>query len=214
MVTVPGLNSGLSFVVNLQQFEYTEDTVTAGINLSVAQPGTQIVEQMTATAASLSIFVTLTFTATDVCLETKKPWSSCFGEAPESTQFLCRDQCSNRAIAKACGCRPMGDTQPDLKSLDYCGPQDELCTHNHTSFAFENINCSMPPCQESQFKVKSTGQGISRNFQRSIESYLNITENYFDDNIIMLALNYETMTLETFEEQRAQSPFDLMAALG
>jgi len=117
MVTVPGLNGGLSFVVNLQQFEYTEDTVTAGITLSVAQPGTRIVEQMTATAASPSIFVSLTFTATDVCLETKKPWSSCFGEAPESTQFLCRDQCSNRAIAKACGCRPMGDTQPDLKSL-------------------------------------------------------------------------------------------------
>lgn len=92
----------------------------------------------------------------------------------------------------------MGDTQPDLKSLDYCGPQDELCTHNQTSFAFENCNCCMPPCQESQFKVKSTGQGISRNFQRSIESYLNITENYFADYIVMLALNYETMSHRTY----------------
>lgn len=73
MVTVPGLNGGLSFVVNLQQFEYTEDTVTAGITLSVAQPGTQIVEQMTAAAASPGSFVALIFTATDVCLETRKP---------------------------------------------------------------------------------------------------------------------------------------------
>jgi hypothetical protein len=56
----------------------------------------------------------------------------------------------------------------------------------------------MPPCQESQFKVKSTGQGISRNFQRSIESYLNITENYFADYIVMLALNYETMSHRTY----------------
>lgn len=46
-VSVPGQNGGLSFIVDLQQYEYTRDAVTAGITLYVAQPGTQIVEQMT-----------------------------------------------------------------------------------------------------------------------------------------------------------------------
>lgn len=211
-VSVPGQNGGLSFIVDLQQYEYTRDAVTAGITLYVAQPGTQIVEQMTLSAASPGGVVAVTFNANGIQLETRKPWSYCQGEAPEYTQYLCREECANRAKAQACGCRPMGDVQPELKKLDYCGPADELCIQNQTSYA--DCNCTKPPCREFEFPMRSTSAQMSRRFQRSVESYLNVTENYMADNIVFVTLNYESMIQQTVEETRAQSPYELMAAIG
>lgn len=213
-MSVPGQNGGLSFVVDLQQFEYTRDAVTAGISFYVAQPGTQIVEQMTLNAASPGGAVAATFSSQETLLEKRKPWSYCTGQAPEYTQNRCREECSNRARGLACNCRPMGDTQPELMHLTYCGPSDELCMQSQSMYNYENCNCSMPPCREFHFPVKSTSAQLSRRFQRSVESYLNVTENYMADNIVIVTLNYESMIQHVFEETRAQSPYELMAAIG
>jgi hypothetical protein len=211
-VSVPGQNGGLSFVVDLQQYEYTRDALTAGIALYVAQPGTQIVEQMTLNTASPGGVVAVTFSANEILLETRKPWSYCQGEAPEYTQHLCREECANRAKAQACGCRPMGDVQPELKKLDYCGPADARCTENQTSY--DNCNCTKPPCREFFFPMRSTSIQMARRFQRSVESYLNVTENYMAENIVFVTVNYESMIQHIVEETRVQSPYELMAAIG
>eukprot|EP00566_Odontella_aurita_P016647 CAMPEP_0113583786 /NCGR_PEP_ID=MMETSP0015_2-20120614/32720_1 /TAXON_ID=2838 /ORGANISM="Odontella" /LENGTH=248 /DNA_ID=CAMNT_0000488721 /DNA_START=32 /DNA_END=775 /DNA_ORIENTATION=+ /assembly_acc=CAM_ASM_000160 len=123
----PGVTAGLYAEMWLNQSNYENTTSTAGVDIFVTQAGSAITDQTTPVsvppgASSIAISL-IRYDRTGV---QEKPWSGCYGFAPEYSNEVCRADCIDAATREICGCRLLGDSKgPELR---YCNSTDDACT--------------------------------------------------------------------------------------
>jgi hypothetical protein len=209
-VTLPGdASSGglwIGLSVNKAQYIVGENGVlTAGVNVFVAQPNATRTTQMPLGLVRPGETTFIALHRTVIQRETRKPWSRCIGKAPYYTQQSCREECLYQAYRRRYGCRDIGD--PSTEG-DYCNSIDGLNATTIASIVKEcvTLNCSIPSCYEEVYTTSVSSLPISGNNRNDSA--------IFEEEVLTLRLNYDTMKETMVTESRAVTPSALWGTLG
>jgi len=209
----PGVTAGLYAEMWLNQSNYENTTSTAGVDIFVTQAGSAITDQTTPVsvppgASSIAISL-IRYDRTGV---QEKPWSGCYGFAPEYSNEVCRADCIDAATREICGCRLLGDSKgPELR---YCNSTDDACTSEIGDQAIETCDCSTPPCREDIYISRYSAAGIASKMATRIEEEYDFQRGEMFRNFVLVYINFDSIRLDRVDETKATSAPQLISNLG
>lgn len=144
--------------------------------------------------------------------EREKPWSRCFGSAPQYSNEVCRADCINRATRENCECRLIGDDVN--KTMRYCESTDDACISTIGDPALIGCDCATPPCEEDIYITRYSAAQISFKAQRIIEYEERLPDGDVSLNFVAVSLNFDSIRFERNTESKATSTPSLISNLG
>ncbi|CAB9519788.1 Acid-sensing ion channel [Seminavis robusta] len=224
-VVKPGSGAGLRFGAWLNQSNYMDTTVQAGLLVFVTQPGTTTISDQTRQVLvppGASAFLGLS--RLDEERITEWPWQTCEGT---TTTDVCRTSCLQEFSRVFCGCRQYGD--PDT-TLPYCKSQadennnnketnetQELCILQQSGLEDEFLkdSCDCPvPCTQQLYSVSFSFSQLSRNFAQQLAREFNYTDDAIPNNLVDVVVNMNTIRYDLMEESKDKSFSSLISDLG
>jgi hypothetical protein len=218
-VAKPGLkNSGLSFVADVNQQFYTDDTPFAGLVVFITPPGSDVNDQVTSSLLSPGIFSIIKLGVAEFDRVRQQPWSRCHGDAPAYTQPSCRSECLNKRIREGCGCRDLGDHSAAAHDLLICRSDFQITCEGLRSLDEEaellKCNCVLPPCTETIYEATSSSLEHSEVFLNQLANEKNITSAYVRDNLLYVSIIFDSISYQKQSETKTMSPTQLLSSAG
>ncbi|KAG5279492.1 hypothetical protein AALO_G00078360 [Alosa alosa] len=222
-----GMGSGLEMMLDIQQDEYLpvwgesdETSFEAGIKVQIhGQDEPPFIDQLGfGVAPGFQTFVS--------CQEQRlmylpPPWGECKMTAISSDFFevysitACRIDCETRYLVENCNCRMVhmpGDAP-------YCTPElYKECADPALDFLVERDNdfcmCDSP-CNMTRYSKELSFVKIpSKASAKYLAKKYNRSEEYIEDNILVLDIFFEALNYETIEQKKAYEVAGLLGDIG
>jgi hypothetical protein len=217
-VAKPGLNSGLSFVADVNQQFYTDDTSFAGLVVFITPPGSNVNDQVTFSLLSPGVFSIIKLGVAEFDRVREQPWSRCHGDAPAYTQPSCRSECLNKRIREGCGCRDLGDHSADAQDLLICKSDVHKTCEGLSSLDEEaelmKCKCDLPPCTETIYEATSSSLAHSEVFLNQLANEKNITSAYVRENLLYVSIVFDSIRYQKQSETKTTSFTQLLSSAG
>lgn len=211
----------------IDQEEFVDSTINAGLFVSVVQNGTALISDQTPqTLVPPGASAFLSVARQDFERVTIEPWKHCISKAPQYTNGVCRAECLYKETRESCGCRQIGDPTPDVPYCDYNTTiMLSETTGNFTVPCQDLVNdivlelcddCQLSPCAEEVYHVSYSATQLSRVFINQVRQqfFPEATDEDIRQNLVRVVVNFDSIRYERIFESQDQTLGKLISDMG